>query len=88
MARRPKPAPKLMGTSLPSDWRDRANWKVVAMLAKIDHEEYEDQASAFERANATAVSDDWPGQWKRWCKAILTVRHGPQEKPFGSDLFG
>lgn len=58
------------------------------MLNKIDHEEYEEQAAAFERANATDQSNDWPGQWKRWCKAILTSRHSLQEKPFGSDLFG
>lgn len=89
MARRPKPVPKPIGTSLPSDWRDRANWKVVAMLAKINHEEYEEQATAFERANATAMSDDWAGQWKAWCRNILVRRFNAwvPEKPFGSDLF-
>lgn len=56
------------------------------MLAKIPPSNYEATARAFERANATALSDDWLAEWKQWCRTILVTQE--PEKPFGSDLFG
>lgn len=85
MARKLRSPPKPTGTPLPAVWRT-STWQVPPMLAKIPPSDYEATARAFERASATALSDDWPGQWRAWCRNILVTRE--PEKPFGSDLFG
>jgi hypothetical protein len=59
-------------------------WKIAAMLANIPTEEYEVVAGAFERHHRAAgtVSDDWPGQWKAWCRKELIDR-GARERQAG-----
>lgn len=72
-------------THLAADWRHQANWRVWAMLAKIDQSEYEAVVSAFEKRHAGVLSVDWTIEWRRWCRAILIERSSKVE--LIADLF-
>lgn len=81
MPRRPSRAITLLQVTrfpLAPSWRTTAvpSWRVWAMMAKIPERDYEATTAAFEahhRGTGT-LSDDWPGLWKAWCKAILLAR--------------
>lgn len=72
-----KPVPTVTRIPLPHDWRDHVrDWQITAMLNKIPQSDYLAEVRAFELdalANE-ALSDDWAGQWRAWCRRRLVER--------------
>ena len=72
MAKRPS------GTPLPRDWRASwSGWKVWPMLAKINQNDYEAEALAFQNAARGTFSENWQNEWRAYCRRKLVALNQP-----------
>lgn len=66
-------APEVARYPLTPAWRT-SSWKMWPMIFGIRQEDYERTAAAFEAHHRGQVNADWMGEWRSWCRDILTRR--------------